>query len=1169
MCQPGARVEDVAELEKILKRPIKLLDITQWTIFNNRMVEYYNDNVWKAINEVLQGPQAIWIIGLGLGEGETLEEIQSISQFVLEDGRTFRTWMKHTDIVKACKELFEDAVNWQFQKGIISEKRKQESLESLKIVELAEQVFGANHAGGKLANEINNWHPTAISVHENIKQSCIEHGYRGCWNAPNYQVENVICIDMKECYPASMRGQGECSPWFKWFGHPTHHLVRVAVNGELPPDDITGFAQVRFFRFVSNIHSAIPVWYGKHFACRSGEGCEKAKGWTPIVLLQYLLEAGILESVTIGEAIISLTKQTKVWLSKNWNISCAIIGKFIQGNKVEEKRLTHRVVIDEGELDFLIQDCIKEGTYAGSDKCPLGHILTYYEGHQSQYTHLRASIEALYKIENISAFFKQVKQKISYPKDSVNTKLVKVFQKTKMPLADWYAHKGFWEVIPDKKPSSNTSIAITKISEPLKEKILSEPIREIQPGQWHDKGEKIYGPDPNVVYWPKNRHWKSIKDITKSTAPSIHDPITRFRVSYLNGDGGSGKTTRAIRIFKDINMVVFTHTNALAKDFQNDRKVKAQTWHSFFRWNGMGEWTPERMGEKKFPRVVIWDEVCTVPRHILEMFIDYLLEQKYQEVLTDYRAKCPRLQELKKKMRRQNNRVQSDLFREALPKPLDRILLAHILFRRIASHKCLELHRKKYSNVLIPLIYRPRDGRKQNCLVQIPGSSEKKELVKNDIEYLLLNTLSDKFLKDILADKKVIDWELRYAMTIHTSQGITLKSPQHVWVIDKNLAWDNLIYLVVGRIEYLSQLIWVEAPPLPPEIAQKIEEEKKKKQLDHELRPSIQEKLIGYLGQDKEKGREFDLTVDYILILKRIQEEKSTNPTPLNIACLEILALNVLKNSSPEKIASDINIPELDPCSLCNQELFLYEIKKPITLLTCGHLYHHNCIKSSIKISPKCLKPGCMEEIESVVETPGSQDIDLMEMSSMIFKSPLFTQSNTSKKCTNDPKLFPDKPSNKKVKQIKKESLTLKKLIEELSTEPSTPQVLVTKKKNANNFVDLYTHAETENEIINREVITSYYLFGKALEDKYDHYKKNNPKRTAQALVNKEIKSQLPNSVSDDLLRKKKERAHKIYELFTEIGVDKIQRIKSITASSISKLSQDEIEAILVHFSQK
>ena len=84
------------------------------------------------------------------------------------------------------------------------------------------------------------------------------------------------------------------------------------------------------------------------------------------------------------------------------------------------------------------------------------------------------------------------------------------------------------------------------------------------------------------------------------------------------------------------------------------------------------------MGEKKFPRIIIWDEVCTVPRHILQMFLDYLLEQGcqviccrdnsqpppffgemphnwlrkyanyYEEVLTDYRAKSQALRLLKK-----------------------------------------------------------------------------------------------------------------------------------------------------------------------------------------------------------------------------------------------------------------------------------------------------------------------------------------------------------------------------------------------------------------------------------------------------------------------------------------------------------------------------------------
>ena|SRR5438045_2414210 len=127
-------------------------------------------------------PTPSLLIGTGYNHEaivDTLEEGHTVSQFVLEDGRTFRTWKKHTDTIKICKELFEDMVNWQFQEGIISEEKRVVLLESLKVVDLAEQVFGANHAGGKLVNEINDWHPTLASVHENIKQSCVEHGHGG------------------------------------------------------------------------------------------------------------------------------------------------------------------------------------------------------------------------------------------------------------------------------------------------------------------------------------------------------------------------------------------------------------------------------------------------------------------------------------------------------------------------------------------------------------------------------------------------------------------------------------------------------------------------------------------------------------------------------------------------------------------------------------------------------------------------------------------------------------------------------------------------------------------------------------------------------------------------------------------------------------------------------
>ncbi|CAG8497099.1 15971_t:CDS:1, partial [Cetraspora pellucida] len=90
---------------------------------------------------------------------------------------------------------------------------------------------------------------------------------------------------------------------------------------------------------------------------------------------------------------------------------------------------------------------------------------------------------------------------------------------------------------------------------------------------------------------------------------------------------------------------------------------------------------------------------------------------------------------------------------------------------------------------------------------------------------------------------------------------MTLKAPQRVWVIDEHLAWDNLIYLAVDRVEYLGQLIRIEGPPLPPEI----KDAKNKKAIERSLRLFISEKLVGYMDQDKKKGHEFNLSVDYIL----------------------------------------------------------------------------------------------------------------------------------------------------------------------------------------------------------------------------------------------------------------------------------------------------------------
>ena len=66
--------------------------------------------------------------------------------------------------------------------------------------------------------------------------------------------------------------------------------------------------------------------------------------------------------------------------------------------------------------------------------------------------------------------------------------------------------------------------------------------------------------------------------------------------------------------------------------------------------------------------------------------------------------------------------------------------------------------------------------------------------------------------------------------------------------------------------------------------------------------------------------------VSKILLMSRPTLQLQSAGMSANILSLEALALNILKNSFSEKIAESVDVPELDPCSLCNQELFLYEL---------------------------------------------------------------------------------------------------------------------------------------------------------------------------------------------------------------------------------------------------
>jgi len=327
----------------------------------SREVHIYEGDVWQAIREDTRGePLAVWLLG---GQDRQL----SVDQFVLRDGRTYRTREDHERLQNACRALGDES--------------------------LAEKAFGENHAASIMAKEKNGWKPTPASLLPDIQKACVEHGHGGLWNSMDYDTRTIVSIDMKACYPASFQGEGEAKPYFERFGHPTHRMTRVAINGPLPEDIGTGFAEVQEWE-ITDCHPVIPAWFGKHFA---------ENGWAPTQLLAFLTESGFLKTLKVHEAIVAFEKHTEVWLPEDRNQGCSIIGKFTQGSKADGKRLTSRLVTDEGELDYLVRDTRQSGTLVGAPmRCPLGHIVTYYDGSQPQHAHLRASMLAYAHINLIS-----------------------------------------------------------------------------------------------------------------------------------------------------------------------------------------------------------------------------------------------------------------------------------------------------------------------------------------------------------------------------------------------------------------------------------------------------------------------------------------------------------------------------------------------------------------------------------------------------------------------------------------------------------------------------------------------------------------------------------------------------------------------------------------------
>ncbi|RIA80043.1 hypothetical protein C1645_745516 [Glomus cerebriforme] len=275
---------------------------------------------------------------------------------------------------------------------------------------------------------------------------------------------------------------------------------------------------------------------------------------------------------------------------------------------------------------------------------------------------------------------------------------------------------------------------------------------------------------------------------------------------------------------------------------------------------------------------------------------------------------------------------------------------------------------------------------------------------------------------------------------------------------------------------------------------------------------------------------------------------------------LKILAYNILK-SLGDDLVKDMKILELGLCSECNNEILSLNLR-PFTTLSCGHTYHKLCIENKIlhNAASVCSFPGCGKTIETEVDTRRDYDSSQSSGTSTITNR----GSNEEEiviRAINQPTLSSRKRKNnstsvnnpsKRVKKLVKneDSRILKRLVREMSTVVSRTSDLKEREalerasklgSGKNVFFDLYfqiCNAENLEEDARFEVIINYLFFGEGLEKRlvqYNHLEEHE----ARKKINNEVKDQLPKEVSKAAVRKKIERARKIYDLFFRITDDK------------------------------
>ncbi|GBC13853.2 hypothetical protein GLOIN_2v1709640 [Rhizophagus irregularis DAOM 181602=DAOM 197198] len=287
---------------------------------------------------------------------------------------------------------------------------------------------------------------------------------------------------------------------------------------------------------------------------------------------------------------------------------------------------------------------------------------------------------------------------------------------------------------------------------------------------------------------------------------------------------------------------------------------------------------------------------------------------------------------------------------------------------------------------------------------------------------------------------------------------------------------------------------------------------------------------LGILGGEEQSSSKTTDQASSSIEATKETSDQATSPIEV-VSTTPGNSKNVDDSISKELSSGQIQRPI---CEKCSEEISI-DFQKDTVFLSCKHAVHLDCINDLHKRCPTCTSADDMESF------------------------PVEQASSTAQKRSSD---LPEKSSSKKQKTSNKEGVPsmLKKLIEELLTDNSNNEDLEESNAslNSGNFFHLSSmidQAEEKNKDATRNVINRYFDFGEALHLRYKELKPSHGKYGAEALVKDEVRKQISvTELSDEALRKRMERAEKLYKLFNAADHLVILRNNSVCHGTGSSL---------------